>query len=104
MTFTLAEIADILQCPPLPADARATGYSIDSRTIRRGDLFFAVVGRKLDGHDYVTKALEAGAVAAVVGAERINGFPASVRPKLLGVPDTLEALQRLAAAARWLRA
>jgi len=109
MTFTLAEIAEILQCgPPLPAAARAsgcstgysTGYSIDSRTIRPGDLFFAIVGRKLDGHDYVKQALDAGAAAAVVAAGRWNDFPEEVRPKLLGVPDTLEALQRLAAAAR----
>lgn len=105
MTFTLAEIAGILQCePPRPADGRAsgrsTGYSIDSRTIRPGDLFFAVVGQRLDGHDYVTKALNAGAAAAVIAADRWNDYPAHLRPKLLPVPDTLEALQRLAAAAR----
>ena len=105
MTFTLSEIAGILQCaPPLPADGRAsgysTGYSIDSRSIRPGDLFLAIVGQKLDGHDYVQQALDAGAAAAVIAADRMNDFPASVRPKLLAVPDTLEALQRLAAAAR----
>lgn len=105
MTFTITEIAEILQClPPLPADGRATGYStgysIDSRTIRPGDLFFAVVGQRLDGHDYVKQALDAGAAAAVISANRSNEYPAHLRSKLLAVPDTLEALQRLAAAAR----
>ncbi len=101
MTFTLAELAEILHCePPLPDSVRIAGYSIDSRTVRPGELFFAVQGQQLDGHDYVTKALEAGAVAGVVAAERSNEFPASVRPKLLRVPDTLEALQQLAAQAR----
>jgi UDP-N-acetylmuramoyl-tripeptide--D-alanyl-D-alanine ligase len=44
-------------------NAIATGYSIDSRTIRPGELFFAVKGEKMDGHDFVSQALEKGAVA-----------------------------------------
>ena len=43
----------------------AQGYSIDSRTLLPGELFFAVLGERLDGHDYVQQALEKGAVAAV---------------------------------------
>jgi UDP-N-acetylmuramoyl-tripeptide--D-alanyl-D-alanine ligase len=101
MTFTLAEIAAILHCPPpSPSDCQAHGYSIDSRTLRPGDLFFAIGGRNLDGHHYVAQALDAGAVAAVIAADRRNEFPAAARPRLLGVPNPLEALQRLAAAAR----
>jgi UDP-N-acetylmuramoyl-tripeptide--D-alanyl-D-alanine ligase len=39
----------------------AQGYSIDSRTIQPGELFFAVQGERLDGHDFVEQALRAGA-------------------------------------------
>ena len=52
-----------------PADVpSATGYSIDSRTIRPDDLFFAVQGERFDGHDFVESALHAGAVACVISA------------------------------------
>ena len=43
----------------------AQGYSIDSRTIGAGELFFAVKGERVDGHHYVAAALANGAVAAV---------------------------------------
>ncbi|MGH9786641.1 MAG: UDP-N-acetylmuramoyl-tripeptide--D-alanyl-D-alanine ligase, partial [Terriglobia bacterium] len=101
MTFTLQEIADTLGSPP-PAlgGCRVAGYSIDSRTLRPGELFFAVRGRRLDGHDYVIAALAAGAAAAVAAADRVNDFPVEVRPRLLPVREPLEALQKLAAAAR----
>ena len=46
------------------------GYSIDSRTIQPGDLFFAVKGERLDGHDFVSAALKSGATAAVVQQEQ----------------------------------
>jgi len=76
----------------------ATGYSIDSRTVQPGDLFFAVKGERLDGHDYVTQALERGAVSAVVRKDQLARF--SVKTCLLAVDDTLVALQTLATAVR----
>lgn len=76
----------------------ASGYSIDSRTIQPGDLFFAVKGERLDGHDYVESALKTGAVAAVISAEQASRFPDASR--LLLVSDALQALQRLGAATR----
>ena len=101
MQLKLGEIAQIVETPP-PSDAerRVTGYSIDSRTIREGELFFAVKGQRLDGHDFVLNALEADAAAAVVGRNRLGDFPEAVQPKLLVVADTLGALHRLAAAVR----
>jgi UDP-N-acetylmuramoyl-tripeptide--D-alanyl-D-alanine ligase len=78
--------------------AIAEGYSIDSRTIRAGELFFAIRGERLDGHDYVQSALEREAVAAVVAPEQAPRFPD--RSKILVVADTLTALQSLAAAVR----
>jgi UDP-N-acetylmuramoyl-tripeptide--D-alanyl-D-alanine ligase len=76
----------------------AQGYSIDSRTIQPGELFFAVKGERLDGHDFVHQALERGAVSAVVRKDQLARFP--VKACLLAVDDTLVALQTLATAVR----
>jgi len=75
----------------------AEGYSIDSRTVNTGDLFFALAGDRFDGHDYVKAALEKGAVAAVVQSRRVLNID---HHRLLLVDDTLKALQSLGAAAR----
>jgi UDP-N-acetylmuramoyl-tripeptide--D-alanyl-D-alanine ligase len=76
----------------------AHGYSIDSRTIQPGELFFAVRGERFDGHDFVHQALERGAVSAVVRKDQLARFP--VRTCLLAVDDTLAGLQTLATAVR----
>jgi len=76
----------------------AQGYSIDSRTIRSGELFFAVLGERLDGHDFVEAALERGAAAAVVRNDQLHRY--SEKSRLLAVDDTLVALQTLATAVR----
>ena len=78
--------------------ALAEGYSIDSRTVSAGELFFAVRGERLDGHDFVEQALAAGALGAVVAREHAARFSATNR--ILVVEDTLAALQALAAAVR----
>src|SRR5690606_29097618 len=44
----------------------ATGVSIDSRSVKPGDLFIALKGPSFDGHDYVAAALKAGAAGALV--------------------------------------
>jgi UDP-N-acetylmuramoyl-tripeptide--D-alanyl-D-alanine ligase len=73
-----------------------TGWSIDSRTVQPGGLFFALRGPNHDGNAYITAALKAGAVAAVAdrGVE-----PPTAAPVFLA-PDTLHALQQVAAWAR----
>jgi UDP-N-acetylmuramoyl-tripeptide--D-alanyl-D-alanine ligase len=78
--------------------AIAEGYSIDTRTLRGGDLFFALKGERLDGHDYVDAALAAGAVAAVIEASQ--AFRYADKTRLIAVADTTQALQHLGAAAR----
>jgi len=78
-------------------DWRATGVSIDSRTIQPGDLFIALKGPTHDGHEHVAKALAAGANAAMVS--RVPGDVPAYAP-LLVVNDTMEALQALGRAAR----
>ncbi|MBI4459426.1 MAG: UDP-N-acetylmuramoyl-tripeptide--D-alanyl-D-alanine ligase [Acidobacteria bacterium] len=100
MELALGEIAQIVGAPPTSSDRQVRGYSIDSRTVRADELFFAVRGTRLDGHDFVTAALEAGAAAAVVARERFADFPVAAQSNLLAVPDTLKALHQLAAAVR----
>ena len=74
-----------------------SSFSIDSRTLQPGDLFFAIEGDVHDGHKFVADALERGASAAVV--HRHAGADA----RLIRVGNTLQALQQLAkwAAERW---
>jgi UDP-N-acetylmuramoyl-tripeptide--D-alanyl-D-alanine ligase len=72
------------------------GVSIDSRTVRPGELFFAIRGPRHDGHDHVAGALASGAGAAVVERARIGAYPEEIRRRLFGVEDTLAALQQLA--------
>src|SRR3979490_2761484 len=79
-------------------DDVALGYSIDSRTLQPGELFFAVKGERLDGHDFVEQALQKGAAAAVVSKSDLARYGSKTR--LLTVNDTLAALQTLATAVR----
>ena len=76
----------------------AQGYAIDSRTLLSGELFFAVQGERLDGHDYVAQALASGAIAAVVRKDQLARY--SSKASLIAVDDTLVALQTLAACVR----
>jgi len=74
---------------------RATGVSIDTRTLAPGDLFVALSAAR-DGHDFVGQAFEAGAAAALV-----SRIPDGVDPeKCLRVLDVQAALEALGAAAR----
>src|SRR5450755_965073 len=99
MKLTLSKIAEFLSATgAFPREEVAQGYSIDTRTIKRGELFFAVKGERLDGHDYVLAALEKAAAAAVVRKDQLGRY--SERTRLLAVDDTLVALQALATAVR----
>jgi UDP-N-acetylmuramoyl-tripeptide--D-alanyl-D-alanine ligase len=99
MKLPLAKVAEFISATgDFNRQEIAQGYSIDSRTLQPGELFFAVKGERLEGHDYVEKALENGAVAAVVRRDHLSRF--SFKGKLLAVDDTLVALQRLASAVR----
>ncbi len=80
------------------AFSAAGGASIDTRTVKAGDLFFAITGESRDGHDFVRDALSKGAAAAVVAEDRAAEF-ADAGP-LIVVDDVLAAMGRLGAAAR----
>jgi UDP-N-acetylmuramoyl-tripeptide--D-alanyl-D-alanine ligase len=75
------------------------GISIDSRTIREGELFVALKGPRFDGHDYVAEAMKRGASGAMVERsvleeryERLGGMH-----NIIPVEDTLLSLQEMAA-------
>lgn len=82
---------------PLGADWTASGVSIDSRTVQPGELFAALSGERVDGHDFVATALRSGAAAALV-ARRPAGVPQDA--PLLLVADVLAGLTDLGRAAR----
>lgn len=71
-------------------DALVRGAAVDSRTVRDGDLFFALHGRT-DGAEFAPEACRRGAIAVV------SNRPLEEVPTLV-VPDSLESLQELA---RW---
>ena len=99
MKLSLARIAEFVSAAGEFARGEvAQGYSIDSRSVTEGQLFFAVKGERLDGHDFVEQALEKGAVAAVVRKDQLGRYP--VKERLLATEDTLVALQILAMAVR----
>ena len=103
MRWTLKQVADAVAGKPghgVDAMARVAGVSIDSRTIRRGELFIAIHGPRNDGHDYVADVVESGAVAAVVAAPVVSRYPGWIQDRCITVPDTLTALHKLARAVR----
>ncbi|WFL77994.1 UDP-N-acetylmuramoyl-tripeptide--D-alanyl-D-alanine ligase [Altererythrobacter arenosus] len=73
-------------------DFQVSGVEMDSRDVRPGDLFVALIGEAMDGHKFIAKAFEKGAVAALV--DRPVDFPHVL------VEDTTKALHALAHAAR----
>ncbi|MBH0187345.1 MAG: UDP-N-acetylmuramoyl-tripeptide--D-alanyl-D-alanine ligase, partial [Nitrospira sp.] len=76
--------------------------SLDSRSIRSGDLFLAMKGERFDGHDFVGAALSRGAAGAIVYDSydveplAIKPNPKRLAPFILGVRDPLFAYQQLA--------
>lgn len=76
-----------------------TGISIDSRTLKPGEAFFAIQGDKFDGHDFATAAMKAGAKLLVVSEGKLPALGRLAMPKIV-VPDVLQALENVARAAR----
>lgn len=100
MELSLAQIQQAIAAQSvhsLNPETLVRGWSIDSRTVSAGDLFFALCGENFDGHNFVPAVLAGGAAAAVISE------PVSAAGNLLQVLDTLVALQQLAhwARQRW---
>ena len=96
MKLTLGEVADLLETSSGVPDRRVEGYSIDSRSLSPGQLFFAIRGPRFDGHKFVGEVLDRGAAGVVVEKAFYASAPAEWRPALIAVDDTLRALQTLA--------
>jgi UDP-N-acetylmuramoyl-tripeptide--D-alanyl-D-alanine ligase len=79
----------------VPLSGEIPRWSTDSREPQSGGVFVALRGERFDGHDFVAAALEQGALAALVDHE-VPG----VKGVQIVVPDTLLALQKIAAQAR----
>jgi UDP-N-acetylmuramoyl-tripeptide--D-alanyl-D-alanine ligase len=114
MTFNLQQVARVAGAAGNFSPVPVTGWSVDTRTLGPGDLYFALRGPNHDGHDYVRQAMEKGAAGVVV--DRLTpspdvpsralpspALPSRERKRAVSeilVPDSLLALQRLAAWAR----
>ena len=103
MRWTIAQVDGVLVARAgagLDPVARLAGVSIDSRTIRAGELFIAIHGPSHDGHDHVAGAFERGALTAVVAAAKVGQLPDAIRAKCIVVEDTFVALKQFARAVR----
>jgi UDP-N-acetylmuramoyl-tripeptide--D-alanyl-D-alanine ligase len=98
--LSLAEAARGTEGVLLRGDPGTTvgSYSIDTRTLKRGDLFFALAGPNHDAHRFVPEALGKGAAGVVISRGRVTDFPGDAA--IIRVPDTTRALQDLG---RWIR-
>ncbi|MCI0567000.1 MAG: UDP-N-acetylmuramoyl-tripeptide--D-alanyl-D-alanine ligase [Acidobacteria bacterium] len=76
----------------------ADSFSIDTRTLKPGDVFFALVGANHDAHRFVPEAIRKGAKVVVISRGRSGDFPGEAA--VLRVADTTRALQDLAC---WVR-
>ncbi|RVD37465.1 MAG: UDP-N-acetylmuramoylalanyl-D-glutamyl-2,6-diaminopimelate--D-alanyl-D-alanine ligase [Mesorhizobium sp.] len=76
-----------------------SGISIDSRSLQPGDAFFAIKGETMDGHDFATAAVKAGAGVLVVAEGKLPSLGRLTAPMIV-VQDVLVALERLGVAAR----
>src|SRR6202162_869600 len=103
MRWTIAQVAGVLVARAgagLDPVARLAGVSIDSRTIRGGELFVAIHGPSHDRAYHVAGAFERGALAAVVAAAKVGQLPDAIRTKCIVVDDTFVALKQFARVVR----
>lgn len=94
INMTLAQAAAILGLKSFPHDTLFQGVSIDTRTLEPGNLFVAIPGDRVDGHDFIEEARNKGATGAIV-TRRVE----SSLPQIL-VENIVIALGQLSAAWR----
>ncbi|MGX5844116.1 UDP-N-acetylmuramoylalanyl-D-glutamyl-2,6-diaminopimelate--D-alanyl-D-alanine ligase [Mesorhizobium sp. ArgA1] len=100
MLWTADALVDAMGGRPLgPMPEGISGISIDSRSLQPGDAFFAIKGEAMDGHDFATAAIKAGAGVLVVAEGKLPSLGRLTAPMIV-VPDVLAALEKLGAAAR----
>ena len=101
-------VADTTSLGAALFENKITGFSIDSRSVGAGELFFALSqqdysragfnGEFVDAHRFISEAFQRGAIAAVARKDRVQGDPEleSLRERLVLVDDAIAALQQLA--------
>lgn len=90
LPLSLIDIAKCLGCDYQGPSTTVTGTAIDSRKLKKGNLFIALAGHQVDGHDFLAAAREAGAVAALVNRKQADPLPQLV------VADVVAAFGKLA--------
>lgn len=103
VSITLAELGAILGVKPVNESAEilaktVTGVVTDSRDVKTGDLFIALRGENFDGHHFIAKAKELGAIAAIVenGVNLELDITTNSNLTIFAVDDTLKAYQNIA--------
>jgi UDP-N-acetylmuramoyl-tripeptide--D-alanyl-D-alanine ligase len=100
MLWTAQALVAAMDGRPLgPMPEGVDGISIDTRTLQPGDAFFAIKGETMDGHDFATAAIKAGAGVLVVAEGKLPALGRLTSPMIV-VPDVLEALEKLGRVAR----
>lgn len=98
--WTADALVDAMGGRPLgPMPEGISGISIDSRSLQPGDAFFAIKGEAMDGHDFATAAIKAGAGVLVVAEGKLPSLGRLTAPMIV-VQDVLTALEKLGVAAR----
>ena len=102
MKLALSQVAEYLGLAAEVAaeDREISGWSIDSRTLLPGDLFFALRGPVHDGHEFIPEAFRKGAAAVVANRDAPQCGGAAAQGLVLGVEDSIRALEQVAARAR----
>ncbi len=73
--------------------------SIDTRKIKKGDIFIAIKGKKFDGHNFVRDAVKKGAGAVIISKRKLSEFD-DIDIPIVTVPNTIKALGELASVKR----
>src|SRR5690606_7832002 len=98
--WTIEALVEAMGGRPLgQMPAGVHGISIDTRTLEPGDAFFAIKGETMDGHDFATAAVKAGAGILVVAEGKLPALGRLTAPMIV-VPDVLAALEKAGIAAR----
>jgi UDP-N-acetylmuramoyl-tripeptide--D-alanyl-D-alanine ligase len=96
MNLTLEEISNAVGgALEGPRNTKVKGYSIDTRTLHAGEIFFAVKGPRFDGHQFLDQAFQKKASAVVVEEAGLKPAPGGAQP-MIHVRSTVAALQTLA--------
>ena len=94
--WNLNEIDKALTCKfQIKENLKFKDISIDSRTIKKGNLFIPISGKNFDGHDFINDAFKNGAIASLVEEKKINQIKKN-KSRLITVKNTLNSLKKLA--------